>query len=115
MTAWHNPETDKKWRELERRALQFELGGTLLSMPGTGSRNDKWARNEGWTQWSDQLRDVGARAVVAVKDRDLETISAVGDEIVVFCTGCHIEYKSAVSSGVEFGELSPTSSDLEEV
>lgn len=114
VAAWHNPETDKEWRELERRAVQLELGGALLSVPGTGPMDKEWTSKKGWKQWADQLRDVGASAVVAVKARDLKKISTVGDEIVKICEGCHIDFKPALPTGGEFGELSPTAEDLEE-
>ncbi len=114
VAAWHHPETDKEWRELERRAVQLELGGALLSMPGTGPMDDEWAGNDKWQHWASLLRDVGTGAVAAVKARDLEKISSVGDRIVEVCEGCHIDFKPALPTGGEFGELSPTTKDFEE-
>ena len=114
VAAWHQPETDKEWRELERRAVQLELGGALLSIPGTGPLDEEWASNEKWQNWASQLRDVGANAVVAVKARDLDGISTVGDRLVEICEGCHIEVKPAYPTGGEYGELSPTAEDFEE-
>ncbi len=114
VAAWHNPETDKEWRELVRRAVQLELGGALLSVPGTGPMDSTWTSNESWQKWSNQLRDLGATAVVAVKARDLEKISAVGDGIVETCEACHRDFKPALPTGGEFGELSPHSGDFEE-
>jgi hypothetical protein len=113
VAAWHSPETDKDWRELERRAIQLELGGTLLGVPGTGPLDDTWTANPDWQKWSEQLRNVGARAVQAVKARDIGKISAVGDQIVEICEGCHMDFKLALPTGGEFGELSPTAVDLE--
>jgi len=114
VAAWHNPKTDKEWRELERRAVQLEIGGALLGIPGTGPMDAEWAGNEKWQKWSDQLREVGAGAVVAVKARDLDAISKVGDRIVEICEGCHLDFKPALPTGGEFGELSPTARDFEE-
>ncbi len=114
VAAWHSPETDKDWRELERRAVQLELGGALLGVPGTGPLDDTWVANPDWQKWSAQLRDVGAGAVRAVKARDIGKISAVGDEIVEICEGCHMDFKLALPTGGEFCELSPTGVDLEE-
>lgn len=113
VAAWHHPETDKEWRELERRAVQLELGGALLGIPGTGPKDQEWTSNEQWKMWSGQIRDVGADAVVAVKARDLDAISKVGDRIVEICEGCHIDFKPALPTGGEFGELSPTAKDFE--
>ena len=114
VAAWRNPESDKDWRELERRAIQLELGGTLLSVPGTGPLDDAWTGDENWQKWSAQLREVGGRAVAAVKARDIERISAAGDDIVEVCEGCHIDFKLAMPTGGEFGELSPTADDFKE-
>lgn len=107
VAAWRNPRTDEEWRELERRSVQLELAGSLLSVPGTGPLDETWANNEGWKRWADQLRIAGATAVGAVKARDLDRISSVGDQIVKVCEGCHIEFKLASPTGGEYGELSP--------
>lgn len=113
VAAWRNPSTDEDWRELERRAVQLELGGTLLSVPGTGPMDNTWTDSPGWQNWSAQLRDVGASAFAAIKARNFEEISTVGDELVAICEGCHIEFKPTLPTGGEFGELSPTEEDFE--
>ena len=113
VAAWHNPETDEDWRALERRAVQLELAGTLLSVPGTGPLDEAWTSETMWQQWSGQLRDVRASAVAAVHARDIEAISNVGDTIVEVCEGCHRDFKLAFPTGGEFGELSPTAEDFE--
>ncbi len=114
VAAWRNPESDADWRELERRAVQLELGGTLLTVPGTGPLDDNWTSDANWQKWAQQLSDVGAEAVDAVKARDIGAISSVGDAIVEICEGCHIDFKLALPTGGEFGELSPTAEDFEE-
>jgi len=76
--------------------------------------DDNWVANSAWQKWSLQLRDIGTEAVAAVKIRDIGGISAVGDAIVEICEGCHAEFKLALPTGGEFGELSPTASDLEQ-
>jgi hypothetical protein len=114
LAAWRNPQTDKDWRELERLAVQLEVGGALLGVPGTGPMDEEWSSDPAWQAWAEQLRQAGAGAVVAVKARNLDAISSVGDEIVEICEGCHIAFKPAVPTGGEFGELSPTAADFEE-
>ena len=111
VAAWSNPQTDEEWRELERRAVQLELAGGLLSVPGSGPLDETWVANEGWKRWADQLRIAGATAVGAVKARDLDKISSVGDQIVEICEGCHLEFKLASPTGGEYGELSPLPGD----
>ena len=86
----------------------------MLGIPGTGPMDVEWASNEKWQKWANQLREVGAGAVVAVEARDLAAISRVGDVLVEICEGCHIDFKPALPTGGKFGELSPTAKDFEE-
>ena len=113
VAAWHQPSTDAEWLELERRAYQLELAGSLIAYPGTGGLDEKWAAKPSWREWSNQLRDAGAAAIVAVEMRDSSQISQVGDQIVEVCEGCHRDFKLAFPTGGRFGELSPTADDLE--
>ena len=113
VAAWSSPETEADWRELQRRAVQLELGGTLLSVPGTGPLDAAWTGSEAWQNWSTQLSNIGGNAVAAVQARDIEKISAVGDDLVEVCEGCHLEFKPALPTGGEFGELSPNEADVE--
>lgn len=114
MAAWRNPENDKDWRNLERMAYQLEVAGAILVIPGTGPHDAAWAQDPVWRQWSRRLRQTGEEAVQAVAARDLARISAVGDELVEICEGCHKAFKPAEPTGGKFGELSPTAVDIEE-
>lgn len=114
VAAWKQPETDRDWRELERRAYQLELAGSLIAYPGTGALDVKWAAKPEWRSWSNQLRDVGAKAVAATQARDILAISRVGDSIVAVCEGCHATFKPDFPTQGKFGELSPTSADIDD-
>jgi len=111
VAAWNQPDTAVEWRELERRAYQLELAGSLITYPGTGGLDEKWTAKPSWRKWSNQLRDSGAAAIAAVEARDSAQISRVGDQIVAVCEGCHSDFKLAFPTGGKFGELSPTSDD----
>ncbi len=113
MAAWREPQTDADWRELERRALQIQLAGALIAHPGTGALDEQWAAKPAWMQWSNQLRNTGADAIAAVQNRDLDAIGNIGDQLVEVCEGCHIDFKLPFPTGGQFGELSPTPSDVE--
>ncbi len=115
VAAWRNPETDADWRELERRAVQLELAGALLGVPGTGPLDDAWAGSADWQRWSNDLKVVGENSVRAVRSRDLEALALVGDDLVEVCEGCHIQFKPNLPTGGQFGELSPTERDFAEV
>jgi hypothetical protein len=112
VAAWNPPETDAQWRELERRAYQLQLGGSLIAYPGTGGLDHKWTAKPPWRRWANKLRDAAGEAIVGVQARDLEQISVAGDHIVETCEGCHQAFKLDFPTGGKYGELSPTADDL---
>jgi hypothetical protein len=114
LAAWHNPESDKDWRNLERMAYQLQVAGALLVIPGNGPMDDEWTSDPQWQAWASALEAAGDRAVKAVSARDINRISSSGDEIVDICEGCHIAFKPDLPTSGMFGELSPTAEDFEE-
>lgn len=104
--AWKTPETDRDWRQLERRATQLKLAGTLLSRPGNGPIDQQWALRPEWNKWATQLMLSGNAAVSAVESRSLEDVNRAGDMIVEVCEGCHIDFKPDLPTGGKYGELS---------
>ena len=114
VAAWQNPQSDEDWRALERLAYQLQIAGSLLVIPGTGPKDDEWAANPAWQEFARELADAGAGAVSAAHNRDVEAISAAGDEIVAVCEGCHFQFKPDVPTGGMYGELSPTSEDFQD-
>ncbi len=114
VAAWRAPKNDKEWRELERRAYQLQLAGSLIALPGTGVLDDKWVAQPSWSQWSNQLKDTGAEAIAAIENRDLDAIRNIGGQMVEVCEGCHRDFKLAIPTGGKYGELSPTPGDTEE-
>ncbi|MCB1669467.1 MAG: hypothetical protein R3F41_06030 [Gammaproteobacteria bacterium] len=111
MAAWRNPQSDQDWRELEHLALQLQLGGALLSLPGTGPLDDEWTSSERWKDHANQLSAAAAGAVAAARSRDLQLISRSGDAIVEVCEDCHIDFKPDLPTMNIYGELSPLPSD----
>ncbi len=97
IAAWKNPQTDSDWRELEHLARQLQLGGALLSIPGTGPLDDEWTANEDWVSYGNQLSTAAAGAVNAARSRDLQLIASSGDDIVDICESCHIDFKAGYS------------------
>tara|TARA_R110002073_G_scaffold315016_1_gene487439 strand:+ start:1315 stop:1692 length:378 start_codon:yes stop_codon:yes gene_type:complete len=112
VAAWRNPQNNNDWRELEHLARQLQVGGALLSIPGTGPADRVWTDNAEWRAYADQLSAAAARAVNAARAKDVGLISRAGDEIVDICESCHIEFKPALPTMNIYGELSPTADDI---
>lgn len=112
IAAWRNPQNNDDWRELEHLARQLQVGGALLSMPGTGPADRAWTEDPKWRTYAQQLSDSAAIAVNAARAKDVEMISRAGDEIVDICESCHIDFKPAIPTMNIYGELSPTAEDI---
>ena len=106
VAAWKNPETDKDWRELEHLAKQLQVGGALLSIPGTGPVDAMWTSRASWREYSQLLSETAGRAVNAARSHDVELIGRSGDEIVDICESCHMEFKPDLPTMNIYGELS---------
>ncbi len=107
VAAWRNPRTDREWRELERLAYQIEVGGALLQLPGTGPLDAQWAATPRWREYAEQLSSVGAGAVMAARNRNVEQVARAGDELVEVCESCHRDFKPDLPTMDMFGELTP--------
>lgn len=112
VAAWRNPQNDDDWRELEHLARQLQVGGALLTIPGTGPADRVWTENAEWRAYAQQLSDSAAKAVNAARAKDVGLISLAGDEIVDVCESCHIDFKPAIPTMNIYGELSPTADDI---
>lgn len=112
VAAWQNPQTDRDWRELEHLARQLQVGGALLTIPGTGPVDEQWTSRSEWGEYSMALSEAAGRAVNAARSRDVELIGRAGDEIVDICESCHIDFKPDLPTMNIYGELSPTEDDI---
>ena len=93
IAAWQNPQSDEDWRELEHLARQLQVGGSLITIPGTGPVDSMWTGRAEWVEFAQQLSAAAGRAVNAARSRDMELVARSGDEIVDICEGCHIDFK----------------------
>jgi hypothetical protein len=112
IAAWRNPRSERDWRELEHLSRQLQIGGALLTIPGTGPSDEQWTGRSEWQQFSMQLSEAAGRAVNAARSEDIELIGRAGDEIVDICESCHIEFKPDLPTLNIYGELSPTAADI---
>lgn len=96
--TWNNPQTDRDWRELERATFQIQLGGTLLTVPGTGNMDAEHASDPRWRALATQLSEDGARALNAVKSRNVELMTRAGGQLIQTCETCHREFNPGMST-----------------
>ena len=71
VAAWRDPQSEQDWRELEHLARQLQVGGALLTIPGTGPVDRQWTERPGWRNYSEELSAVAGRAVNAARSRML--------------------------------------------
>ncbi|HEX8031319.1 MAG TPA: hypothetical protein VF491_22775 [Vicinamibacterales bacterium] len=81
------PQTDAEWTALEGQALMLAESANLLMMPGRARDQKQWMAD------SRLMLDAGARAVKAVKTKNVEAISALSDDLLASCTTCHRHYR----------------------
>jgi len=80
------PQTDEEWLTLRFAAYTVAESGNLLMMP-------ERALDQGaWMTMSQQLVEVGQRAIEAADARNIDAIFDVGAEIYYVCTNCHGAY-----------------------
>lgn len=107
VAAWRNPQSDRDWRELEHLAKQLQIGGALLSVPGSGPVDEMWTKRDEWQLYAGSLSKAAERAVYAARSKDIELIGRAGDEIVDICESCHVDFKPGLPTMNIYGELSP--------
>ena len=80
------PQTEEDWLMLRFAAYTVAESGNLLMMP-------ERALDQGaWVTMSQQLVEMGQRAIEATDARNLDAIFDVGAEIYYVCTNCHGAY-----------------------
>lgn len=112
VAAWQNPQSQEDWRELEHLARQLALGGTLITIPGTGPVDEQWTDRPSWQDYAGELSDAATEALQAAQARDVEGIATAGDRIVEVCESCHSDFKPGQPTMNIYGELSPTARDF---
>ena len=84
----HNmaPQNEEDWLAVRAAAYTVAESGNLLLLPGY--RVDDGA----WVSMSQQLIEVGRRAVEAADARSLDAVFDMGAEVYYVCTNCHATY-----------------------
>jgi hypothetical protein len=77
----------KDWTDLKRNALMLAESANLLMAPNRARDNDRWMKD------AKLLRDVGTKAYVAAKAKDLAALEALNAELYEACQSCHVHYR----------------------
>jgi hypothetical protein len=81
------PSTQAQWNELQGQTLMLAESANLLMMPSHARDQDRWMAD------AKLLRDAGAAAFKAAKNKDLAALDALNDQLYQSCTTCHMHYR----------------------
>jgi len=77
----------KDWNDLRSNALMLAESANILMSPQRAYDNDRWMRD------AKLLWDVGNKAFIAAKAKDLPALEALNDELYEACQSCHEHYR----------------------
>ena len=81
------PTTDAEWGVLEAQTLMLAESANLLLMP------DRIRDEEQWISDTRLLLEVGRAALRATRNRDVEALSNLNDQLYQSCITCHQHYR----------------------
>ena len=92
---YHHPNADHpaQWNELQGQTLMLAESANLLMMPGHARDQDQWMAD------AKLMRDAGAAAFKAAKNKDLTALDALNDQLYQSCTTCHMHYRPQLRPG----------------
>jgi hypothetical protein len=108
------PQTDEEWAMVESAALQLAEAPNLLKMPGRKvARPGEKTQSEGpdapeltaeqisvkinkdrklFIKYANGLQNTAKKALAAARNKDVDALFDVGEEIDTACENCHLEY-----------------------
>ena len=81
------PSTTAEWSELEAKTLMLAESANLLMMPSRARGRDQWLSD------AKLMLDAGQAAFFAAKDRDLDALEALNDQLYQSCVTCHRHFR----------------------
>ncbi|HEY3824036.1 MAG TPA: hypothetical protein VGL82_05730 [Bryobacteraceae bacterium] len=79
--------SEKDWISLKRDALVLAESANLLMADNRARDKDQWMKD------AKLLWDVGNKAFVAAKARDLPALEALNADLYEACQSCHVHYR----------------------
>jgi len=77
----------KDWEDLRQNALTMAEAANLLMADNRAKDKDQWMRD------ADLLRQVGIKAYKFAKDKNLEGLKGLNDDLYEACQSCHVHYR----------------------
>lgn len=87
------PSTNSQWNELQGQTLMLAESANLLMMPARARDEEQWMAD------AKLLREAGAAAFKAAKNKDLAALDALNDQLYQSCTTCHLHYRPNYGRG----------------
>jgi cytochrome c556 len=81
------PTNSEEWMALQGQTLMLAETANLLMMPGRARDQDQWMAD------AELLLEAGEAAYLAAKDRDVEGLVALNDQLYQSCVVCHQHYR----------------------
>jgi predicted RNA-binding Zn ribbon-like protein len=79
--------SEKDWFDLRQNALTLAESANVLMGENRARDKDRWMKD------AILLREVGRKAYVAAKAKDLPALEALNDELYEACQSCHEHYR----------------------
>ena len=79
--------TPKDWNDLRNNALMLAESANLLMAENRAKDQDRWMKD------AKLLWEVGNKAFIAAKAKDLDALKALNDELYEACQSCHEHYR----------------------
>ena len=80
------PKNDEEWATVRNSAIALAEGGNLLMIGDRAKDHDEWLK------MSQALVDAGTAAFRAAEAKNVDAITAAGDQIYTACENCHLKY-----------------------
>ncbi len=84
------PTTDAEWGELEAKTLMFGEAANLLLMPDRIREPE-----EQWISDTKLLLEVGRAALREARNRDVEALADLNDQLYQSCVSCHSHFRDS--------------------
>ncbi len=81
------PTTNAEWEKLEAQTLMLAESANLLMAPERAWDDDQWMRD------AELMLHAGEAAFRAAKERDVDALAALNDQLYESCVTCHEHYR----------------------